>query len=105
MREADYQRQLITELKHMFPGCIIVKNDSGYLQGFPDLTILHHDKWAVLEVKGYADAPVQPNQQYYIELLDNMAFAAFIYPENEEEILSALQRAFQPRRATRVPQR
>lgn len=105
MLERDYQRQLITELKHRFSGCIVIKNDSSYLQGFPDLLILWHDLWAALEVKRSEDAPEQMNQEYYIQLLNNMSFAAFIYPENEEEVLDALQRAFQPRRATRVPQR
>lgn len=105
MREADYQRILIVELRHRFPGCVVLKNDAGYIQGFPDLLILHHDKWAALEVKGYADAAVQVNQAYHVDMLDNMSFAAFIYPENQEEVLDALQSAFQPRRATRVPQR
>lgn len=105
MLERDYQRQLITELKRRFPGCIVLKNDSGYLQGVPDLLILHHDKWAALEVKASYDSPEQANQHYYVDLMDNMSFAAFIYPENEEEVLNALQHAFQPRRATRVPQR
>lgn len=105
MLERDYQRQLITELKSRFAGCIVLKNDSGYMQGIPDLLILWHDKWAALEVKASYDSPEQVNQHYYVDLMDNMSFAAFIYPENEEEVLDALQHAFQPRRPTRVPQR
>jgi len=34
-----------------------------------------------------------------------MSFAAFIYPENEAEVLHALQRAFEHRRPTRIPLR
>jgi len=105
MLERDYQRRLITELKHRFPGCVVLKNDSGYMQGFPDLLILWHDLWAALEVKAEMDSPEQPNQKYYVELLDNMSFAAFICPENEEEVLDAIHRTFQPRRSTRIPQR
>jgi len=103
MLERDYQRDLIVEIKHRFPGCIVIKNDPTYIQGFPDLLILHHDKWAALEVKASLTAREQPNQRHYVEQLQNMSFAAFICPENEEEILDALQHAFQPRRATRVP--
>lgn len=105
MLERDYQRQLIQELERRFAGCLILKQDSALRQGIPDLLILWHDKWAALEVKGYYDAPEQPNQHYYVGLMDNMSFAAFIYPENQEEVLNALQHAFQSRRATRVPQR
>ena len=105
MLERDYQRRVIRMLEDRFPGCVILKNDSSYLQGFPDLTILHHDRWAVLEVKAEADSPTQPNQEFYVQRLSEMSFSAFIYPDNEEEVLDALQYAFQPRRATRVPRR
>lgn len=105
MRENAYQSYLIKELQAMFPGCIVLKNDPSYLQGFPDLTIFFHDKWAVLEVKAEEKAAVQVNQAFYIDRLREMSFAAFIYPENEEEVLNALQFAFQPRRPTRVPRR
>lgn len=80
----------------MFPGCVILKNDSGYQQGFPDLTILFGDRWAVLEVKPSEKAKEQPNQRYHVEMLSAMSFAAFIYPENEEAVLDALQQAFEP---------
>lgn len=77
-----------------------MKNDSGYQQGILDLTILFCDTWASLEVKGSADAPKRPNQDYYVKRLNEMSFAAYIYPENEREVLSALQQAFEsPRRA------
>lgn len=102
MLESTYQSKLKRELENMFPGCIVLKNDSALLQGIPDLLILWHDKWAALEVKASWDSTEQPNQRYYVELMDNMSFAAFIYPENQEEVLSALQHAFQPRRATRL---
>lgn len=102
MRERDYQAKLIKELRLLFPGCVILKNDTDYIQGIPDLTILYRNFWAVLEVKASCDAAVQPNQDYYVGLLDNMSFAAFIYPENEEDVLNDLQQAFQPRRAARV---
>ena len=91
--ERDFQAKLIKELKVMFKGCIIVKNDPNYIQGIPDLLILYNDRWAALEVKKSAHAHHQPNQEYYVDLMDQMSFAAFIYPENKEEILYELQQA------------
>lgn len=93
MAENAYQGRLIKVLRDLFPGCLVLKNDPQYLQGIPDLLILHEDKWAMLEVKDYEDAPEQPNQGYYVDMLNDMSFAAFIYPENEEEVLDALQQA------------
>jgi hypothetical protein len=101
--ENQYQAKLVKRLETMFPGCLIMKNDSGLRQGILDLTILYNDKWASLEVKRSAIAPVQPNQDYYVRRLDEMSFAAYIYPENEEEVLIALQQAFEPPRRARVP--
>lgn len=54
MLESQFQAKLIKELKKLFPGCIVMKSDSGYLQGIPDLLILFNDKWAALECKQYA---------------------------------------------------
>lgn len=94
MLESKFQAKLIKELKMIFPGCIILKNDPDYLQGFPDLTILWNDKWAVLECKRSEDSPHRPNQDYYIDICDEMSYARFIYPENKEEVLDELQQAF-----------
>jgi len=104
MRENTYQARLIKRLYKRFPGCIVLKNDSDYIQGIPDLLILYEDKWAALEVKASQDAPNQPNQEYYIFEMDGMSFAAFIYPEIEKEVLDALQHSFRPRRSARVSQ-
>jgi len=104
-RESQFQASLIRELKQAFPGCIVLKNDAGYFQGIPDLLILYKDTWAALEVKGSLRALRQPNQEYYIEELDDMSFASFICPENKEEVLDELQLAFASCRATRIPWR
>ena len=103
--ESKFQAHLIQRLYEMFPGCVVLKNDSGYQQGIPDLTILYKRKWAMLEVKASADAAEQPNQRYFVDQLRGLSFAAFIYPENEEDVLYELQQAFRARRSTRVPQR
>lgn len=94
MLESQYQKRLIDKLRVMFPGCYILKNDSSYLQGIPDLVIFFEDRWAFLEVKAYKGAPVQTNQPFHVDALDRMSFARFIYPENEEAVLHDLQQAF-----------
>ena len=86
----------------MFPGCMIMKTDSSYRQGMPDLIILWEKYWASLEVKADELSSSRPNQGYYIQKLNDMSFAAYIYPENEMEVLSALQQAFKPPRRARV---
>jgi hypothetical protein len=100
--ENQYQAGLIKRLETRFPGCVILKNDAGLMPGILDLTVLYRDRWALLEVKRSAGAAVRPNQDYYVQQLDEMSFAAYIYPENEEEVLNALQQAFEPPRRTRV---
>jgi len=87
MLESNFQAKLIRELKDEFPGCMVLKNDSGYIQGIPDLLVLYKDKWASLECKQTTRAKKQPNQEYYIGLMDEMSFARFISPENKEEVL------------------
>jgi hypothetical protein len=103
--ERHYQAALIKKLRHLFDGIIILKNDSSYMQGVPDLILLYGPFWAMLEVKFDKDSPFQPNQEYYLALLDDMGFAACIYPENESEVLSALQQAFGLRGSPRVAKR
>lgn len=105
MKESKFQKELIDELKKEFPGCMVLKNDPNYIQGIPDLMVLFKDKWAALEVKKHKDARHQPNQDYYISLMDKMSFAKFISPENKEEILDELQRSFRFRRTSRLPGR
>ena len=96
--ERDFQAKLIKEIKQIFKGCIVMKNDSSYIQGIPDLLILYRDKWAALEVKKSATAHHQPTQEYYVELMDEMSYASFIYPENKEEVLYELQQTLFSRR-------
>lgn len=102
--ESKFQKELMDEIREMFPGCVILKNDSGYIQGFPDWTILYKDKWAVLEAKRSGNAAVQPNQPYYVDKLNDMSFSRFVYPENKEEVLRELSKTFEPRRTTRTVQ-
>lgn len=105
MLESKFQKEVIDELKERLPGCIVMKNDSSYIQGIPDLTVLYKKRWATLECKKEERASHQPNQDYYVGMMNNMSFSRFIYPENKEEVLNELEQAFQPRRSTRVSKR
>lgn len=94
MRESKYQAKLIKRIKKRFPNCIVMKTDPDYIQGIPDLLILHKNHWAALECKSSERASKQPNQERYVSVMNEMSFASFIYPENEEDILNELQQAF-----------
>ena len=97
MRETGrngFQSYMKKKLKKIFPESLILKTDPNDVQGLPDLLILYNDKWASLEAKGDADKPVQPNQVYYVSLMNDMGFSSFIFPENEEEVLNNLQTYF-----------
>lgn len=103
--EGRFKEELTQDLKDLFPGCFILKNDEQLLGGIPDMLILWEDRWAMLEVKKDAKAVHEPGQDWYIDKFDSMSFGAFIFPENKEEVLDALQRSFQARRAPRISQR
>lgn len=98
MRENRFQAKVIKRIKREFPNSIVLKNDPNYIQGIPDLLILHQDRWAALEVKKDMFAHHQPNQDYYVDKMNQMSYAAFICPSNEEVIFSELQSALGPER-------
>ena len=92
--EASYQTKLIKKLKRLFPECHIQKNDPAEHQGIPDILILIGGRWAMLEVKKAVTASRQRNQEYHVNKFRKMGFAAFISPENEEQVLNDLQSTF-----------
>ena len=95
MKESKFQANLKKELKQMFPGCIVTKLDSSDIQGIPDLLILYKNKWATLENKRSKNATKRPNQEYYVEKMNEMSFSSFIYPENKEDVLNELRKTFE----------
>lgn len=95
MLENKFQSNLIKEIKERFPGCIVMKNDSSYIQGIPDLLVLYKDKWASLEVKKSANAKHQPNQDYYVNKMKDMSYSSFISPENKNTVLNELKNLFE----------
>lgn len=94
MLESKFQSDLKKEIKKRFPGCIVTKMDSGDIQGIPDLLVLYKDKWATLENKKSATASKRPNQEYYVNKMNEMSFSRFVYPENKDEVMGDLELYF-----------
>ena len=90
--ESGFQDSLIKQIKKILPGSMVFKMDQ--IQGLPDLLILYKNKWATLENKRSATASRQPNQEYYVNLMNEMSFSRFISPENREDILDELCKTF-----------
>jgi hypothetical protein len=94
MLENKFKTKLIKEIKQRFPGCLVVHLDPNEIQGIPDILILFNNRWAALEGKKNASASHRPNQDYYVNLMDRMSFARFIFPENAQEVMNELERTF-----------
>lgn len=94
-KESGFQRELIREIESRYPGCVVMKNDANYRQGFPDLLILYENKWALLETKRFSGVSHRPNQDYWVNRANTMSYAAFIFPENRDEILEELDGVFE----------
>lgn len=97
-KESDFQSKLIKEIKERFVGSIVMKLDSSYIQGIPDLLILFNDCWATLECKQTNKSSHRPNQDYWVNKLNEMSFSSFISPETKEDILNEMEQAFKSRR-------
>ena len=98
MKESEFQRKLIKKLKDRFPGCYVMKNDANHKAGIPDLTVLYEDHWATLECKKSETATHRLHQDRNVEKMNKMSFSAFIYPENEEEVINEMERSFKSHR-------
>lgn len=104
--ESKFQADTVKYIRNeLLPGCLLTHGNSASQQGVPDIFIVYYDKWAMLEFKRRANSVHQPNQDYFVEKFNEWSFAAFIYPENAEEVLRELQHALTPRRQARVSQR
>ncbi len=103
-REGRYKTQLTGRIEKRFGSrCLVVRLDAGLRQGVPDMLLLFEGGfWAALEGKTSETSPHQPNQPYYVDLMDKLSFAAFIYPENEEAVLNELEQEFEAHWAARL---
>lgn len=90
--ESGFQDRLKKTIEDRFPGSMVFKMDQ--LQGIPDLLVLYKNKWASLECKRSAEAKHQPNQDYYVQKMNEMSFSRIIFPENKEDVLNELQQIF-----------
>ena len=93
-KENAYQQGLKKRIKERFKHAIVAKMNPNDIQGIPDLVVLFGKHWALLETKREEDASRRPNQDFYIDFYNKMSFASFICPENEEEVLDAMERSF-----------
>lgn len=92
--ERDFEPVFIKELEKRLPGGIYIKGNSAYRQGIPDRLFLYENKWAAFEVKKDPTARPRPNQPHYVKQMNDMSYAAFVTPENYEEVLDEVQAAF-----------
>lgn len=88
--ESEFELATCKEIEQELPGCIILKNDAKKQQGILDRVVFYEDRYAFLEFKRASKSERQPNQEYFVERLDKMSFAAFIEPGNKEEVLDGL---------------
>lgn len=95
-KESEYQaylkRERIPELLGNKKVCKILKNDAQVQSGVPDLTVIKGSKWAWLEVKISSKAKARPGQPENVEYAKTNSFGSFIYPENENEVLTDLKK-------------
>ena len=91
--ESIIQAAIIKELELQYPNAIVLKTDPSYIQGFPDLLFLQNNFWAALEVKGTKKSSYRPNQEYWVNRLNQLSFSKFIYPSNVDRVFDELDDA------------
>lgn len=94
-KESQFKGELYNEIRERFPGSEVVPNDANYIQGFPDGTVLFpNGRYFLLEGKKTEKSSRRPNQEYYVEESPLSPNAAFVSPENKEEVLAELERRY-----------
>lgn len=101
--ESKFKRQLIKEIEEMFPGAFVLKTNANQIQGIPDQLILYGPNWAMIEAKDTVESHRQPNQNYYVNLFNQMSYASFVYPQNKEVVLDELQHTLRSTGSSRFP--
>ena len=91
VNESIFQSGFVKTLRRDYPGAIVFKTDSQQTQGIPDILMLYGSHWFAFEMKKYKDASHRPNQDYYIKCFSKYTYAAFVYPENVDEVLANLR--------------
>lgn len=97
MNETTFRKKkLIERLEREYPGAIILRTDPSDINSICDRIMLYGNQWAAFETKRAFNSTRRPNQDYYVNLLDDMSFARFVYPENIEEVFRDLEYALRP---------
>lgn len=94
MLESAYKRKLINIVKHdiCYDNKVwVVRPNSTFNPGYPDLIFLIDRMWMALEVKRKASAHISPLQNFLVEDMNSVGFARFVFPGNEKEVLDELQ--------------
>lgn len=98
--EGKFKTALKKEIESRLPGSMVFYLNPNDIKGIPDLEVLYESRWAVLEAKKSEEDyrkdlanPEKMSQSYYVNKMNDMSFAAFIFPENKEEVLNAMERA------------
>jgi len=98
--EGKFKAKLIEKLEERYPDFIITKLEADLKNGIPDIVILGDKKrWATLEAKKNKEEVTKPRrnkkaQDYYVSKMGKMGYSSYVYPENEEEVLSELEDYF-----------
>lgn len=93
MLESKFKTTLIREIRERLPGAVVIHMNPPP-QGIPDILILYGRHWGALEGKQATTSPHRPNQDYWVEQLNNMSFASFITPDTKKEVLNAMEQSF-----------
>lgn len=93
MDEAIFKKQFINdfkgEMQQLGIDCEVYQNKSQRRSTL-DTIFLGPGCWAMLEFKEDEKSPHQPNQDYYVEKLNNMCYATFVYPQNANKVMEDL---------------
>ena len=97
-KESKFKGEFYNEIRERLPGTEVIPNDAGYIQGFPDATVLFpNGRYFLLEGKREEKSHRQPNQGYYVEKSPLSSNAAFVCPENKEKVFKELERRYNER--------
>lgn len=92
--ESETERNFKQDMNRRLPGGWWVKGNSQMQQGIPDQTFYYGPRWAMFEFKRAENSDLQENQDWFIDMFNEMSYARFVSPENYNEVLDEVQEAF-----------
>lgn len=91
MREADFQKNVISELRKMGYKCYKQQMNATTRIGTPDLFIFKEGFWGWIEFKKTKNSKKRPGQQENVDWAKENSYGTFCYPENKKEVLDYLR--------------